>query len=85
MPVLADIRRTQEELSLALAELDNIEAAVNNIETRNGSESGSASAPGPVNDNVNRQLKERVEFLSEENKELSQVSIFPTMYKCRKI
>ena len=74
MPVLADIRRTQEELSLALAELDNIEAAVNNFETRNGSEAASGSDPGPANHNTNRQLKEKVEFLSEENRELSQVS-----------
>ena len=80
MPVLADIRRTQEELSLALAELDNIEAAVNNFETRNGSESGSASAPGPANDNINRQLKERVEFLSEENKEFSGTNYTQSKY-----
>ena len=37
MPVLADLRRTQQELSLALAELDNIEAAVTSMDR-----------PGPV-------------------------------------
>lgn len=74
MPVLADIRKTQEELSLALAELDSIEAAVSNIEIRNGSVAPSGSASGPANDISNRQLKERVEFLTEENRELSQVS-----------
>ena len=64
MPVLADIRKTQEELTLALAELDNIEASV-------GEGSGS-SGHGSSGDS---RLSERIQFLTEENKELSTVSL----------
>ena len=65
MPVLADIRKTQQELTLALAELDSIEAAVVNIEAGPASlQTSSQSA----------QLKERVEFLQQENRELAQVT-----------
>ena len=64
MPVLADIRKTQEELTLALAELDNIEASV-------GEGSGS-SGQGSSGDS---RLSERIQFLTEENKELSTVSL----------
>ena len=68
MPVLADIRKTQEELSLALAELDNIEAAVNGIDTtRNATNTAAVAASD------NTHLRDRVDFLSEENRELAQV------------
>ena len=60
MPVLADIRKTQQELTLALAELDSIEAAV----VAQGSSQHQPDAS---------QLKERVEFLQQENRELAQV------------
>ena len=66
MPVLADIRKTQQELTLALAELDSIEAAV---VAQNSSQ--------PPSDSV--QLRERVEFLQQENRELAQVSHTGTM------
>ena len=69
MPVLADIKKTQEELSLALAELDNIEAAVSSFERSR------PSVQAPRNDQVENQLRDRVEFLNQENKELSQVTI----------
>ena len=61
MPVLADIRKTQQELTLALAELDSIEAAV-----------VAQSSSQPPSDSA--QLRERVEFLQQENRELAQVS-----------
>ena len=61
MPVLADIRKTQQELTLALAELDSIEAAV----------VAQSSSHHPADSN---QLRERVEFLQQENRELAQVS-----------
>ena len=61
MPVLADIRKTLQELTLALAELDSIEAAV---------VAQSSSQPPPDS----ARLRERVEFLQLENRELAQVS-----------
>ena len=61
MPVLADIKKTQQELTLALAELDSIEAAV----------VAQSSHQHPADSN---QLRERVEFLQQENRELAQVS-----------
>ena len=67
MPVLADIKKTQQELTLALAELDSIEAAV----------VAQSSHQQPADSN---QLRERVEFLQQENRELAQVSI--TMSHC---
>lgn len=68
MPVLADIQKTQQELTLALAELDNIEAAFS-------SNQGSSSNR---NDNPQREQdkdlsSQRLQFLTEENKELSEV------------
>jgi len=68
MPVLADIKKTQEELSLALAELDNIEAAVSSFERSRPP----VPAPNPGNDEVANQLRDRVEFLNQENRDLSQ-------------
>ena len=47
MPVLADLRRTQQELSLALAELDNIEAAVTSMD-RPGPGAGDQGATSQV-------------------------------------
>ena len=47
MPVLADLRRTQQELSLALAELDNIEAAVTSMD-RPGPGAGDQGASSQV-------------------------------------
>ena len=66
MPVLADIRKTQQELTLALAELDSIEAAV-----------VAQSSSQPPSDSP--QLRERVEFLQQENRELAQVSHIGTV------
>ena len=62
MPVLADIKKTQQELTLALAELDSIEAAV-----------VAQSSNQPRADST--QLRERVEFLQQENRELAQVTV----------
>ena len=70
MPVLADIRKTQQELTLALAELDSIEAAVVNIETVGAQTQHSPPASGD-----STQLRERIEFLQQENRELAQVYI----------
>ena len=69
MPVLADIKKTQQELTLALAELDSIEAAV-----------VAQSSNQPRADST--QLMERVEFLQQENRELAQVS-HPALTHCR--
>ena len=62
MPVLADIKKTQQELTLALAELDSIEAAV-------VAQSSSQTPPD------SSQLRERVQFLQQENRVLAQVSL----------
>ena len=70
MPVLADIRKTQQELTLALAELDSIEAAV----VAQGSSQPQADST---------LLRERVEFLQLENRELAQVSLTP--YYCHTV
>ena len=51
MPVLADLRRTQQELSLALAELDNIEAAVTSMD-RPGPGAGDQGATSQVGKNI---------------------------------
>ena len=67
MPVLADIKKTQQELTLALAELDSIEAAVVNIESV-----GSQAEASPTSRD-STQLRERIEFLQQENRELAQV------------
>ena len=69
MPNLADLKKTKEELTLALAELDNLEKAARNIEL-----SGQNGANGQ-NGNKSRaeeiRLKEKVEFLQQANKELA--------------
>ena len=70
MPVLADIRKTQQELTLALAELDSIEAAV----VAQGSSQPQADST---------LLRDRVEFLQLENRELAQVSL--TQYYCHTV
>ena len=70
MPVLADIKKTQQELTLALAELDSIEAAV-----------VAQSSHQPRADTT--QLRERVEFLQQENRELAQVSV--TLSHCHTV
>ena len=51
MPVLADLRRTQQELSLALAELDNIEAAVTSMD-RPGPGAGDQGATSQVSKTI---------------------------------
>ena len=71
MPVLADIQKTQQELTLALAELDNIEAAF----------SGNQGTSSTRNANTQREQdkevsSQRIQFLTEENKELAQVIFF---------
>ena len=124
MPVLADIKKTQEELGLALAELDrleemswldllsiretnspdwrlktrteawqfgrfliamhcySIEAAVTNFETgpgRGGPGGGQVQGTQVQqarSQGEERQLRARVEFLTQENSELSQVRIW---------
>ena len=69
MPSLADLKKTKEELTLALAELDNLEKTARNIEL-----SGQNGANGQ-NGNKSRaeeiRLKEKVEFLQQANKELA--------------
>ena len=69
MPVLADIQKTQQELTLALAELDNIEASFNTNQ-------GPFSARNGNNSQAQDQdlAKERIQFLTEQNKELSEVT-----------
>ena len=72
MPVLADIRKTQQELTLALAELDSIEAAV-------VAQSSSQTPPD------SSQLRERVQFLQQENRVLAQVSHTATLSHCHTV
>jgi chromosome segregation ATPase len=67
MPSLADLKKTKDELELALAELDNIERATRNIELagQNGKSEVERSAE-------EIQLKQKVEFLEQSNKELAE-------------
>ena len=68
MPVLADIQKTQQELTLALAELDNIEAAFHG--NQGSSSTRNANTQREQDKDVSSQ---RIQFLTEENKELAQV------------
>ena len=63
MPSLSDLKKTKDELELALTELDNLERATRNLDL--------AAQNGAVSKNEERQLKEKVEFLEQANKELS--------------
>ena len=58
MPVLADLRRTQQELSLALAELDNIEAAVTSMDRPGpgAGDQGATSQVSKTNIDVNQSI-----------------------------
>ena len=71
MPTLKDLRKTKEELKLALAELDSLEAATRNIDlaAQNGSHNSNHHQETNAED---VQLKEKVRFLEEANKELSE-------------
>ena len=68
MPVLADIQKTQQELTLALAELDSIEATFNGYQTT--SSTRNTNNQREQERDVSRQ---KIQFLTEENKELSEV------------
>jgi len=69
MPSLSDLRKTKEELELALAELDNLERAARNIDL--AAENGANSKHEAERSTENNQLKEKVEFLEQANKELA--------------
>ena len=74
MPVLADIQKTQQELTLALAELDSIEATFNGNQTT--SSTRNSNNQREQERDVSRQ---KIQFLTEENKELSEVLLSNTL------
>jgi len=69
MPSLSDLQKTKEELELALAELDNLERATQNIELT--AENGAAAKNETERAKEDCQLKEKIEFLEQANKELA--------------
>ena len=69
MPSLSDLRKTKEELELALAELDNLERVARSIDL--AAENGAISKHEAERSTENNQLKEKVEFLEQSNKELA--------------
>lgn len=69
MPGLSDLKKTKEELELALAELDNLERATRSLEL--AAQNGAVSKNEVERSTEERQLKEKVEFLEQANKELS--------------
>ena len=69
MPSLLDLKKTKEELELALAELDNLEIATRSLDL---AAQNSAVSKNEVERSIkDRQLKEKVEFLEQANNELS--------------
>jgi len=69
MPALRDLRKTKEELILALAELDNLEEATRHMELNE--QNGATSKHHGDSHAEENLLKEKVEFLEEANKELT--------------
>ena len=69
MPSLSDLQKTKEELELALAELDNLERATRNIELT--AENGAAAKNETERSREDSQLKEKIEFLEQANRELA--------------
>jgi len=69
MPSLSDLRKTKEELELALTELDNLERVARSIDL--AAENGAISKHEAERSTENNQLKEKVEFLEQSNKELA--------------
>ena len=69
MPSLSDLQKTKEELELALAELDNLERATRNIELT--AENGAAAKNETERAREDSQLKEKIEFLEQANRELA--------------
>ena len=65
MPNLADLKKTKEELTLALAELDNLEKTARNIEL-----SGQNGAN--AQNKTESQAEEKVDFLKQANKDLAE-------------
>ena len=69
MPSLLDLKKTKEELELALAELDNLERATRGLD--HAAQNGAVSKNEVERSTEECQLKEKVEFLEQANKELS--------------
>ena len=69
MPSLLDLKKTKEELELALVELDNLEIATRSLDL---AAQNSVVSKNEVERSIkDRQLKEKVEFLEQANNELS--------------
>ena len=68
MPALRDLRKTKEELILALAELDNLEEATRHMEL-NEKNGATSKHQGDIH-TEEILLKEKVQFVEEANKKL---------------